>query len=526
MYHINRKVDKPDVGHMEFIVNKLMERGIKLADCTKLRNYYANLREELRAEFQTKYGVSNPNSAQQITWYLENLSRSINLSSKNDIINICYNDETGKWTSNADAMEKLADLGYEFAQDLLDYRHAKKYAESIESVMDAADENGLVHPTVTLGKTHRINYSKPGIMTIPKKLLWHMIEPFKQGNILYSVDIKNQEPNILINMTNAEELKFALESEDGLYETMFKRCFQPTATANILVDTLPENRVYTIPEIKKLGTISPAMYSAVRPATNNLYVNGKKIIGIETICAGSEKGVMIELPDTVDVELEDGSFAKLPVEWESAEKKCKRSNDYSLIGKLSGADVEISKAERKEFKQSWLALSYGASVFGIKQMCKTIDGTRVYNYITSIEAIKEYRKQIEKYAKQGNTGICTIFGTPMSAGVDTDDWKKLRRVLLDLPIQGSGADILSLLIKHFFEYTEEHGLADKMILYYTRHDELIIEVDGEWVNEVGDEHVCEVLKDMLEHQIDDWTPFKVEISQTHADKLGLDFEED
>ena len=33
-----------------------------------------------------------------------------------------------------DALEKLSDLGYQFATDLLDYRRAKKLAESIESV--------------------------------------------------------------------------------------------------------------------------------------------------------------------------------------------------------------------------------------------------------------------------------------------------------------------------------------------------------------------------------------------------------
>ena len=525
MYNISTEKDKPDIGYMEAKVDQLMRRGIRLADCAKLSKYYTDLREALKTDFITKYGIQNPNSSVQLTRYLEALSNQVDLKSKNDIINICFDDEKGKWTSNGDAMEKLADLGYEFAQDLLDYRHAKKYAESIESFVSAQDADGLVHPEVSLGKTNRINYSKPGLMTIPKKLLWHMIAPYKAGNKLYSVDIKNQEPGILINMTGANELKYALESPDGLYETMFKQCFEPTAVANVLIDTFMEDRVYSINEIKAIGTISPATYSPVKPMINNLYYNNKKVLGIETICMGSSKGVYPKLPETVDIELEDGSIVPVGVEWESADKKYKKDNDYSLVGRLNGLEIRISKAERNEFKRSYLALSYGASAFGIKNMCKTIDGGRVYKYITGIASIKNYRSTIDKVARQGINCINTVFGNRLYAG-DGLDYKRLKRVLLDLPIQGTGADILSLLIKRFYDYTADKGISDYFELYYTRHDELIIEVDKGFIETNGDAKVKEILADMLEHQVDDWTPFKIEIEQTEAQEIGVSFEDE
>ncbi|MBO5386845.1 MAG: Ig-like domain-containing protein, partial [Lachnospiraceae bacterium] len=341
MYKINTKKDMPDIGYMEMVADKLMRRGIRLSNCIKLRDYYVELRATLKSEIQSKYGIDNPNSTNQIAYFLNDMSNRVELTSKNDIINICYDSENDKWTSKAEALEKLSDLGYEFAQDLLDYRHAKKYAESIESIMDAADSDGLIHPLVTLGKTNRINYSKPGLLTIPKKLLWHLIAPYTAGNVLYSVDIKNQEPNILINMTGAQELKYALESKDGLYETIFKQCFQPIATANILVDTLPENRIYSISELKKIGTISPANYSPSRPMIKDVYYNGERVIGIETVCVGSEKGVYPELPSEVSIEVENGTIYNLPVEWESADKKYKRSSDYSLQGKIIGLDIKV-----------------------------------------------------------------------------------------------------------------------------------------------------------------------------------------
>ncbi len=525
MYHISTKTSKPDIGYMEATIEKLMKRGIRVADCSKILKYYSDLRESLKKDIQLKYNIENPNSTQQVAKFIEYQSSQVDLTSTNDILNICYNEEDKKWTTGAEALEKLADLGYDFARDLLDYRHAKKYAESIESMLKFTDADGLVHPRVSLSKTNRINYKDPGLLTIPKKLLWHIIAPYNSNNVLYSVDIKNQEPSILINLTGANSIKYALESEDGLYETLFKECFKPCAFANVMIDTFPENRVYTIEEIRKFGTISPAMYSAVKPAVRDTYYNGERVIGIETICIGSEKGMHPQLPKTVDIETENGNIYSVNVNWESDEKFYKKSSDYTLNGYLEGIEIKVGKAERKEFKTTWNAISYGGSIFRAKMICKTIDAKQTYNFITKIAEFKNYRDTIEKFAKADRHGIGTAFGTVLDAG-PTDDWKKLKRILLDLPIQGTGADILSLLIHHFYDYCAEKGLSDKLDICYTRHDELIIEVNGDWLNDIGDDGVKSILKDMLEHQIDNWTPFKVEIAQTIAEELSLNLDDD
>lgn len=520
MYNINSKTDKPDIGYMEYQVKEMMKRGIKLGNCKEILEYYTNVRNTALYELQTKCGIENPNSSQQVTNYLRELSSRVDLGSRNDIINICYNGETGKWTSKASAMSKLADLGYEFAQDLIDYRQAKKYTDCIEKFASLADSEGCVHPIVGLAKTNRISYSEPALMSIPKKLLWHMVVPYNTKDKLYSVDIKNQEPNIMINMTGAEELKPALESNEGLYETLFKQCYSPVATANVLVDTLPENRVYTMHELKQIGTISPAMYSPVRPQINSIYYNGKRVVGIETICISSSKGVYPTFPETVDIETEDGEIYPVHVTWGDASKKYKKAADYAITGKLEGVDIKVSKVERKEFKVAWNAISYGASIFGVKEICKTIDGSQLYHFATKVDGLKRYRSIISDMAKQFETSIKTLFGSVVDAGY-VEDSKQLKRKLLDLPIQGTGADILSLLIRHFNDTVSNLGIADKMFIYYTRHDELIIEVKEEYFNEVGKEKVVAFLKDTLEHQIDNWTPFKVEINQVNKNTEDL-----
>ena len=97
---------------------------------------------------------------------------------------------------------------------------------------------------------------------------------------------------------------------------------------------------------------------------------------------------------------------------------------------------------------------------------------------------------------------------------------------MDLPIQGTGADILSNLIMSFNNETEQMGLQDKLMLYYPRHDELIIEADGEWVEEKGQEQVIALIKSLLEHRIDDWEPFKLEVKAVEKDVLRLDEDDD
>lgn len=526
MYYISRDA-KPDIQGMKATMEGLMAHGIRIANCEDVLQYYTNNREALKDKIKNSYGINNPNSSAQITAKLEELSDSEqNYKDRNPIIENCFDERTHKWTSKAEALEKLADLGYTFAQDILSYRKYKKYADSIEGMLKARDSDGLVHPTVTLAKTNRIQYSNPGILTIPKDLLWKIIAPYKQGDVLFSADIKNQEPSILINFCGADELKPALSSPDGLYETMFKSCFKPRAKANVFVGIDLENRAYDPKALLETGRIQDInkLY-AEKPGTNSIYYNNKQVTEIQPVCLGGTKGERPNLPDTVVIETSDGHTYRVPVKWheEDIESGFNKNKDYTILGDLDDLEVKINKIERKEFKTSWNAISYGSSIQGVKSICKVIDGTKVYKYITGISQLKTYRSAISKWARGHNTRIKTVFGTQLDAGAENQyDVKRLERILLDLPIQGTGADILSLLIKHFYEYTKQNGLDGKLEIYYTRHDELIIEANGEWVRSVGIDKVTSILHDMLEHQIADWVPFKMDIGPVSSNVGELD----
>lgn len=518
MYRIDVNTTKADIPAMEKRVNEFMQRGIRIGNLNEMHKHYLNLREQLKDDIVQKYGIANPNSSQQIVAYLKDLASRVEMSANNDIINICMDAETGKWTSNANAMESLADLGYDIGTDILEYRLYKKYAESISELLSFADGNNLIHPFVTLTKTNRISYVRPAIMNIPKKLLWSMIAPYNSSDVLYSVDIKNQEPSILINSLGDDDLAKVLESDKGLYEELFERVFTPTVELNMVVDFLPENRVYSIQELRNIPFVEPAKYLPKRAECKSIYFNNERIIAIETLCHGYTGGE-IKLPETVVIQTDKNELYNVPVKW-NTDIKPKKGKDFTITGTLQGIEFRLSKAERKEFKVAWNALSYGASSFGIEKMCKIIDGKKVYKYFNNLDSFKRYKKQIDNIVKAGGNTVNTLFGNYVSAGIGKEDVKALKRALLDLPIQGTGADILSCLIKHFEEEIVKRGLEKDMFIYYTRHDELIIEVSKDIISRIGDNGVTETLRDILEHQIvykgKDWEPFKVEIGQVVA----------
>lgn len=464
MYIIDSSVEIPDIGYLRDRMVESMSKGIAMRDLAILYNEFRRNRDIAAKTLMEAYGIGNPNSSQQILEYyntvlnkdivlaleesglnatkgdimpyvydlfkkgiheitseviseynitftddtealIDCLSRLVN----NNIINSMYRDD--KWTTNKEAMSELALKERQDAIDILTYRKAKKYAESVQSFIDALCGDGMVHPKVSLGKTNRLNYSNPALMNIPKQLLWNMVGPRREGNMLVSVDIKQQEPWIMINLLGIADLKALLGSNGDLYEEVFKQIF----------------------------------------------------------------------------------------------------------------DREPEPIERKELKIAWNAMTYGASVYGIRAQCRNIDGDKVYKYFSSIPEFRKYKGKCSALAKKGVQTATTYFETKLFAN---ELGSKLKRVLMDIPIQGTGADILALLVKHFDTEIENRAISDMMDIYYTRHDEVIIEVQQELVNDIGKEKIFEIVQDIFEHKVDDWEPFKVEIKEVTEDMGQLFIEED
>lgn len=465
MYHIKSNIDKPDIAYLYNKICESMKLGVAVNNLDKLGNRFNRNVEMATSIIKENYGISNPNSSKQVLDYFKgvllseisviamdytsfNIGNLIILNMATDIMdrgikelsidivrgyNVLDGDneralngltdclfrvihETslvglyrmGKWTTNADAMTDLAIAGRQDAIDILTFRKNKKFAETIQTLKNCVDERGFIHPSVSLGVTNRINYSDPALMNIPKELLWSIIGPRKHGNMLISVDIKNQEPWVMINMLGIERLKMLLDMHGGLYEKIYK----------------------------------------------------------------------------------------------------------DIFGK------EPERIERNELKVVWNAMTYGMSKFGVKNTCKHIDGEEVYKYFNSFKEFKQYKSKCKSLASKGVTLAKTYFGTELHADASGS---ALARVLMDIGIQGTGSDILSLLVKHFDKMAELCHVTGRVQIYFTRHDECIIEVDKEVIEETSKEQVMGFIKAVFEHKIDDWEPFQVEIKELGLEEISIDY---
>lgn len=398
MYHIKSGIDKPD---FMFLLEEL--EGIVKGKGLRLSNKIFEIKDKLSKDVSSfnalivsQYSINNPNSSAQILKYMrENLDY--------DLLEMCKDEKTGKLSSSKENLAELSKLGCAFAIDILNYRKYKKQLEYVEGLLANCDRFGRIFPNIDLGATNRVNYTDPPLMNIPKEILWDVLTPRVDGNYLVSVDIKNQEPTVLINWKNIECLKAKLTSERGLYFEIFVEIFD------------------------------------------------------------------------------------------------KEPNDFEL----------------KELKTAWLALNYGATKIGIKNICSLIDGEAVYDYFNSIKEIKRYTGEAYGLSKAKCRVAYTYFGTKLN--LSAKDVNSLKRQHLDFPIQGTCSDILSMLVKRFRWYINTYNLKDVLSIYYTRHDELIIEVDKTFYekrNASKDEkdHINCLLGDILNHKVDDWVEFKTKIT--------------
>ena len=401
MLWLNSKTDRPDFEWFTKFLLKRCEEGIRVKRPLEAEEDALRLSKEAADVLLAEYGIENPNSPKQILAFIASCGDPF-------VIDCCTEEiagrKTGKLTSKEDALAKLAAAGYKWALQILKYRDSYGIVKNIRSVMECADKNSLVHPEISFQKTNRVSYKAPAITNINKQILWQMVQPTKEGNYLWSADIKNQEPWIMVHLTGAKQLiDLAEKASEGAGGSIYKAIYE---------------------DIFGTSIVSEEAYS--------------------------------------------------------------------------------------EMKTAWNMLTYGGTLQGLRESCRIIDADRIYQYFNGIKELKAYRSRTYALKTRGVQSVETVFGTT----VYTDkNGGALQRSLMDLPMQGTGADILAFLVKHITDETEKLGISEYIKVYFTRHDEVILEVDKDWQDENGAECVAETIAELTSHRVDDWVPFKVDVKQ-------------
>lgn len=395
------KLKKDDVPNHELsmaTLNNSMRKGIRITD--NINELQKEYNEKLRARtiyIEHRTNISKLLSVEQLkTYFLPYLTPTQ--------IEKCK--VNGKFTFGKTVLNYLVEQEIPMAKEILEARTIKNKADVLNSLKEYMDSKGLVYPEVSRGKTFRYSYAKPAIMSIPKDLLWQVIKPRNPNNVLYAVDIHQQEPYILVHYLKIDALIQLLKDEPDFYKAIYKQAFKEDCP---------------------------------------------------------------------------------------------------------------SKEHRKEVKKVWNALSYGGTK-NIKNLCTLINPQPIVDFFKGIKEYRNYTSKSFYYAHKNATYRKTYFNTKVYT--TGNEVYKLARSNMDIPIQGTGSDILSFLIEHLLEVTKEKQLQDKLEFYFSRHDELILEVSPEL------ENVEELLTDIFTHQVDDWIPFSVKVTKITDNNLSELAEDD
>ena len=167
--------------------------------------------------------------------------------------------------------------------------------------------------------------------------------------------------------------------------------------------------------------------------------------------------------------------------------------------------------EYTEFKTGWNMLTYGGTKQGLLERCKVIDGAKLYEFYSKLPGYKAYSAECRRKAYKGITKDTTYFGSIVESG-STFSTSALARSLADIPIQGTGADILALLVKNInTNIMDDPNIRGRIEIYYTRHDEIIFQFKrnpGE-----TDEDIIKIFHDIADHMIDAWVPFMIDVER-------------
>lgn len=184
----------------------------------------------------------------------------------------------------------------------------------------------------------------------------------------------------------------------------------------------------------------------------------------------------------------------------------------STAAKVFGVPKElVSNQMRSDAKAVNFGIIYGISDFGLS---KNIDiGIKEANefielYFKNYPSVKEYMNTSITDAK-ANGYVKTMFGRKrMMKELSSRNYNERsfgERVAINMPIQGSAADIIKIAMLRIDRELEQRGLDAKMILQV--HDEIIIDAP---LNEK--ETVEQLLKECMENVITLKVPLEVDIS--------------
>lgn len=171
--------------------------------------------------------------------------------------------------------------------------------------------------------------------------------------------------------------------------------------------------------------------------------------------------------------------------------------------------AEVTSLQRSRAKAVNFGIVYGISAFSLAQDIGVFQNeAKAYmdNYFAKYHGVREYMKRIVEQAKHDGY-VTTLFGRRRDLPELKSSNYNVRsfgeRVALNMPIQGTAADIIKAAMVHVSQRMKAEGLQARLLLQV--HDELIVECP-----EHEAEHVRALLAEEMEHVVAYSVPLDVD----------------
>ncbi|MDE6667308.1 MAG: DNA polymerase I [Clostridia bacterium] len=171
---------------------------------------------------------------------------------------------------------------------------------------------------------------------------------------------------------------------------------------------------------------------------------------------------------------------------------------------------EVTPKMRRAAKAVNFGIIYGISDFGLARNLNVSNATAkeyIEKYFATYSSVKDYMNANVEFAKQHGY-ICTLTGRKRVIPEINSPNYNLRqfgeRAAMNMPLQGSSADIIKIAMVNVAKALKEEGLKTKLILQV--HDELVLEAPEEEV-----ERASAILKEKMENAVSLKVPMTVDV---------------
>lgn len=250
--------------------------------------------------------------------------------------------------------------------------------------------------------------------------------------------------------------------------------------------------------------------SSINPNIQNIPVRNSEGRELRKLFVASEGNILIDA-DYSQIEL------RLLAHFSGCKELIEAYNNDEDIHSLTASQVfnvpieNVTPEMRRNAKAVNFGIIYGISSFGLaKDLNISVSNAQNYinKYFESYSDVKEYMEENVAKAKQHGyittfTGRKRVINELKSSNYNVRSFGE--RAAMNMPLQGSSADIIKIAMINVYNRLKNEGLKAKLILQV--HDELVIDCP---LNEK--EEVAEILKYEMENAVKLLVPLTVEVN--------------